>query len=171
MKISKYYPITAALSINIILLGRFFLSYHYDKEILLLEYSICFVITVSLLSIYFMRKYREQKNTVLTVPMVTSEMRNFWLNLVISIFGLATSAIEIYFTVIYHESIPLLRELGSKSQEHIITDIIFTILLHSYLLVLWFVNLIRLYFNHRELQRKKQQAITPTPRITGGQVK
>ena len=146
MKISKYYPITAALSVNIILLGRFILSYHYDKEILMLHYVVCLVMTVTLLSIYFRREYRELKTAVLTDQIIASEMRSFWPNLVTSILGMATSAVQIYFTVIYHDSIPLLRELGSKSLEHIITDIIFTILLHSYLLVLWIVNLIRLYF-------------------------
>ena len=146
MKISKYYPITAALSVNIILLGRFFLSYHYDKEILMLHYVVCLVMTVTLLSIYFSREYRELKTAVLTDQIIASEMRSFWPNLVTSILGMVTSAVQIYFSVIYHDSIPLLRELGSKSLEHIITDIIFTILLHSYLLVLWIVNLIRLYF-------------------------
>lgn len=161
MKVSKYYPITTALSVNIILLGRFFLSYHYDQEILLLEYSVCFAITVTLLSIYFRREYRELKTTVLTDQMIASEIRSFWPNLVTSILGMATSAVQIYFTVIYHNSIPLLRELGSDSLEHMITHIIFTILIHSYLLVLWIVYLIRLYFNYRELQRKKNQAILP----------
>ncbi len=161
MKVSKYYPITTALSVNIILLGRFFLSYHYDQDILLLEYSVCFAITVTLLSIYFRREYRELKTTVLTDQIIASEMRSFWPSLVTSILGMATSAVQIYFTVIYHNSMPLLRELGSDSLEHMITDIIFTILLHSYLLILWIVYLIRLYFNYRELQRKKNRAILP----------
>lgn len=158
MTISKYYPITVALSVNIILLGRFVLSYHYDKEILLLEYSVCFAMTVTLLSSYFMRKYREQKTAVLTDQMIASEMRSFWSNLVTSILGFTTSAVQIYFSISYYDSIPLLRELGLKSQDHIITDITFTILLHSYLLILWTINLIQLYFNQRELHRKKQLA-------------
>lgn len=161
MKISKYYPITAVLSVNIILLGRFILSYHYDKEILMLHYVVCLVITVTLLSIYFRREYHKLKNAVLTDQMIASEIRSFWANVVTSILGMATSAVQIYFTFIYHDSIPLLRELGSDSLEHIITDVIFTILIHSYLLVIWIINLIRLCFNHHELQRKKKQAILP----------
>lgn len=160
MTLSKFYPmVSLILSVNIILLGRFVLSYHFDKEILLLEYSVCFAITVTLLSSYFMRKYREQKTAVLTDQMIASEMRSFWSNLVTSIFGLTTSAVQIYFSILYSDSIPMLRELGLESQDHIITDIMFIILLHSYLLVLWIINLIRIYFNQRELHRKKQLAV------------
>lgn len=161
MKISKYYPITAALSINIILLTRFILTFQRDKEILMLEYGVCLVITVILFSIYFRREHRELKTAIFTEQMIASEMKSFWENLVASILGLATSAVQIYISISYYDSISLLKELKLEPQDHLIANNTFNILLHSYFIVIWFVNLIRVYFNHRELQHKKQQAILP----------
>ena len=157
MKIQKYNPVIfLALSVNIILLGRFVLTFHLNKEILILEYGVCLILTVTLLSIYFMRKYGKQKATIFTDQMIASEMKIFWPNLITSVLGFASSTVQIYSSLIYYDSVPLLRELGLKLQDHVIADTMFTILLHSYLLVLWMMNLFRLFFNQRELQRKKQ---------------
>lgn len=156
MPLFKRYTLTFALLLNIFLLCRFMIFYMNDKEIHILEYALCFVMSITLLSMHFIKKHRKLKMSPLTDHMITSEMKSIWPSFVLSVIGILSSAVQIIKSASMPEVLKTLKELGFEPQGSLSIDILYTILFYSYLLVLWAIILIGLYFKKRELTRKKE---------------
>ncbi|WP_211747552.1 hypothetical protein [Paenibacillus sp. Marseille-Q4541] len=161
MSIRKYYPMTLVLTLNVILMGRFLLAYQRHGEILFVEYAVCFIMTVILLTVHFVREYRKLKMVALTDAMIKTEMKSIWPAYLVSALGILISIEHISSSIQLHQMLPKLKDLGLV-QDNKEADILHTILFHSYLLVFWSIHMVQNLFKHRELKHKKQLMGPPT---------